>query len=222
MTHYRSPIDFSEEKLKEAVSSLERLNNFVGNLDRVINENKDVVSSLAAGPDINKLTELLANTEKDFVSAMDDDFNAPEALSVLFKTARDVNSYLSTHKGVSLDEVDVYRDIMIKFVQLGDTLGLEFSSFISLDQVDQAWRQERRKELLNGLEEFLGDEHKEIVALYEKDFPRFIKRFIDLRSEKRKAKEWREADRIRNFLKENDIVLEDTQASTQVRVKKVI
>lgn len=71
-SHYRSPINYSEDNLREARSALER---FYLTL-------KGIESIPAAGGE---------SYVDRFTKAMDDDFNAPEACSVLFEMAREVN-----------------------------------------------------------------------------------------------------------------------------------
>ncbi len=220
-THYRSPIDFSEAKLKEAASSLERLNNLLGNIDRILDEKEDIVSKLDSKSDIEGLGGLVSTMGRQFVEAMDDDFNAPEGLSVLFKAARDINTYLAAHKKLSLDELDVLEDLKDIFVTLGGALGLEFSSYLTLDSIDKEWREARKLSLIRGVEKCFGEKDKEIIALYD-DFPAFIQKFVDLRAKKREEKDWPAADSIRGFLSAQDIILEDTKAGTQIRVKKVM
>ncbi|ENM5890252.1 cysteine--tRNA ligase [Vibrio mimicus] len=71
--HYRSQLNYSEENLNQAHASLERLYNALRGLDR---------SVPAAGGE-----EYLSR----FTAAMNDDFNTPEAYSVLFDMAREIN-----------------------------------------------------------------------------------------------------------------------------------
>jgi cysteinyl-tRNA synthetase len=71
---YRSPLEFSEELLEEAATSLERLRAFV---------RRSPQASVAD-----------TRTIERFVAAMDDDFNTAEALAVLFETVRDGNARL--------------------------------------------------------------------------------------------------------------------------------
>ena len=81
-THYRSPIDFSFERLKEAERSLSRLLNFV--------ESRKIIEEL---PTLEEKGEEL-NIESfrlEFESAMDDDFNTAKALGVLFELVKSVN-----------------------------------------------------------------------------------------------------------------------------------
>ncbi|HEI6830939.1 TPA: cysteine--tRNA ligase [Yersinia enterocolitica] len=71
--HYRSQLNYSEENLKQARASLERL------------------YTALRGTDENATPAGGAEFEARFRVAMDDDFNTPEAYSVLFDIAREVN-----------------------------------------------------------------------------------------------------------------------------------
>ncbi len=81
--HYRSPVNFSDLQLEEARSGLVRL-----------------YTSLVQTPELELLGDDLKNVMElagvndwinRFKNAMDDDFNTPEALSVLFELASEVN-----------------------------------------------------------------------------------------------------------------------------------
>lgn len=73
-SHYRSPINYSDQELEQAATALERL------------------YLALRGIDISTALDL-ANSryEKAFREAMDDDFNSAEAMGVLFDLARDLN-----------------------------------------------------------------------------------------------------------------------------------
>ncbi|WP_020681380.1 cysteine--tRNA ligase [Marinobacterium rhizophilum] len=70
--HYRSYIDYSEDSLKEARSALERFYQALASVE-------------CAG------TEPVNDFEARFVEAMDDDFNTPKALAVLFELVSELN-----------------------------------------------------------------------------------------------------------------------------------
>ena len=76
-SHYRSPINYAEDSLKEAKAALERFYNALKGLPEV---------AVAGGE---------AYAER-FAQAMDDDFNSPEACAVLFELAREVNRLRDT------------------------------------------------------------------------------------------------------------------------------
>ncbi|MBA3537789.1 MAG: cysteine--tRNA ligase [Tatlockia sp.] len=73
-SHYRSPLNYSEENLQNAGKALERLYQSIKDIDIDICE-----------------TELDSNWLEQFNSSMNDDFNTPIALSVLFQLSHEVN-----------------------------------------------------------------------------------------------------------------------------------
>ncbi len=84
-TNYRKPIDFSTETLENAKSSVERLKNICEKLE-----------------DDKKTNEKYL---KDFEKEMDDDFNAPNALQVLWKLVRDEKAIGKYQTVKKIDEV---------------------------------------------------------------------------------------------------------------------
>ena len=71
-SHYRSPINYSEDSLREAKGALERFYNGLKGLPEAAVHGGEAF-------------------EERFVAAMDDDFNTPEACAVLFEMVREVN-----------------------------------------------------------------------------------------------------------------------------------
>lgn len=89
-THYRSPIDFSDEILKQAENSLNRIRN-TGKLLLDYYNSEDMADSddEAVVEDLNKFRE-------DFFNAMDNDFNTPIALSSLFDYTHKLNKKIAS------------------------------------------------------------------------------------------------------------------------------
>ncbi len=81
-THYRSPIDFSIERLEEAKRSFERLTNFLR--IREVIEGLEILEG--EGSPVN-----VGAFRKEFEEAMDDDFNTARALGALFELIREAN-----------------------------------------------------------------------------------------------------------------------------------
>jgi cysteinyl-tRNA synthetase len=80
-THYRHPLEFGDERIAEAARALERLRGLVEEADRL--------AVAGAGPGlVGGWSETVAAHRARFESAMDDDFNTPQALGVLFDLAR--------------------------------------------------------------------------------------------------------------------------------------
>ncbi|GAA8965558.1 cysteine--tRNA ligase [Helicobacter pylori] len=73
--HYRSPLNYSDAHLDDAKNSLARLYNTLGNVQ---------AAEFAVREDTNDYT-------RRFFTAMDDDFNTAEAMSVLFELANEAN-----------------------------------------------------------------------------------------------------------------------------------
>ncbi|MEY1577927.1 cysteine--tRNA ligase [Providencia manganoxydans] len=84
--HYRSQLNYTEENLKQARTALERLYTALRGTDK---------SVAAAGGEVFK---------QRFEEAMNDDFNTPEAYSVLFDMAREINRLKSENR-VASDEL---------------------------------------------------------------------------------------------------------------------
>ena len=74
-SHYRSPVTFSEENLAQARFSLERL----------------YLALRGLGEPGSRDPEALVPWQSRFAAAMDDDFNTPDALAVLFDLVREIN-----------------------------------------------------------------------------------------------------------------------------------
>ncbi|MCI8336603.1 MAG: cysteine--tRNA ligase [Peptococcaceae bacterium] len=87
-THYRSPIDFDDEKLSVAAKGLERITNCVTNLEAAL---AAAVEAVGDGANISSVIE---QARADFIAAMDDDFNTALAIAVIFDFCREVNSWL--------------------------------------------------------------------------------------------------------------------------------
>jgi cysteinyl-tRNA synthetase len=73
-SHYRSPLNYSDESLENAKAGLTRF-----------------YTALRGLPVVDANESILAPYRERFEQAMDDDFNTPEAFAVLFELVRDIN-----------------------------------------------------------------------------------------------------------------------------------
>lgn len=96
--HYRSPLNFSDSLMESASASLDRIKTAVFNLSHLA---KSAEEKEYAKQD-NEFKETLCELKKDFETAMDDDFNTADAISVIFEIVRHSNSYLNADKPLSL------------------------------------------------------------------------------------------------------------------------
>jgi len=98
-THYSHPVDFSEEKIKEEEQALERI---------LILWEK--LSKLSLKTPTGKIPEELGNIKNKFIEAMDDDFNTPQALAMIFDLVTVINKNIENlefiyHAKVSIREL---------------------------------------------------------------------------------------------------------------------
>jgi cysteinyl-tRNA synthetase len=85
-THYRHPLEFSDERIAEAARALGRLSALKAEAGRIAAKD-----NRPPGADSGLLEEVRAHRAR-FEAAMDDDFNTPQALGVLFDLARVLNT----------------------------------------------------------------------------------------------------------------------------------
>ncbi|KEI71666.1 cysteinyl-tRNA synthetase [Endozoicomonas elysicola] len=165
-SHYRSPINYSEDSLKEAGVRLERLYTALKGFD-------------LAGVAIPENNEF----EQRFFKVMDDDFNTAEALAVLFELVRHLNTVRAQDEAVALP-------LAALLVKLGGVLGI----------------------LQRNPEAFLksGADVDDAV----------IEDMIQQRNDAKKSRDFAEADRIRDELAAQGIILQDGREGTTWRIER--
>ncbi len=129
-SHYRSPMDCGDEKMEEAGRSKERIMIFFDKADRIAREHSDREQEdgeeLDAGA-VEKAQEIVNTLHEKFNEVMDDDFNTPVALSIIFEAVGIGNEYLAD-TGISLAEkahmTGAVKNYILRFA---DVLGLTLS-----------------------------------------------------------------------------------------------
>ncbi len=92
-THYGGPLNFTDELLASAEKGLEKLNNLV---DKINGE----IGSSQKGSGVNPEFDF-DKYKNGFESAMDDDFNSPQAVAVIFDFVRDVNKTIAENENIN-------------------------------------------------------------------------------------------------------------------------
>lgn len=136
-THYRSPIDYSEDLLLQAEQELERIDEFVQKL-----------KTLQSAPATSKNTKLVQNTRKAFSGAMEDDINTPKAVAVLFELVRKGNvllSQLALNKDDAADTLSLLQEIdqTFSFIFWPEKKEEASEEIISLVQRREKYRKEK-------------------------------------------------------------------------------
>jgi cysteinyl-tRNA synthetase len=95
-SHYRSTLDFSDEALDGSQTGYEKLINTVRNL-------REELQKAESEQQYEGKTLDLSGYQKQFYDAMNDDFNTPLAIGILFDTARELNQLLNSDQKVNID-----------------------------------------------------------------------------------------------------------------------
>ncbi|MDR1421966.1 MAG: cysteine--tRNA ligase [Coriobacteriales bacterium] len=205
-TQYRSPFDYSVERLSEATAALERVESALRNLAWTT-ENYAGVPIAPNEPGERAVSwtgDLLARIERtreQFVLAMDDDFNTAGAVAAIFELVTAGNSSVSdgvlseSHRLAVIETADT----IIKLLGvLGVMLGVD-------DSEDAEELPLETVELARELAGYHGDIPAEAVDL-----------LLALRREARTHKDWATADAVRDGLGTLGFVIEDTSTGTRV------
>jgi cysteinyl-tRNA synthetase len=105
--HFRSQLEFSEDRLREAAAGYARLERGTRQLSTLLagferSAGKPVPPGLVSGPG-HQLVEAVARRRRRFFTFMDDDFNSGAAIGELFALVRDINLYLVDTGGDGID-----------------------------------------------------------------------------------------------------------------------
>jgi len=134
--------------------------------------------------------EKLEKYKNAFEDAMDEDFNTAEALAVLFNLTREVNNFLNSDEEIS-------KEVLSGFDAFYRTYG---------------------GNVLGIVPEKMGQHGVDDVEAYKMEED-LIKALIDTRNELRAAKQWEQADKIRDRLNELGIIIEDKKEKAAWRKK---
>lgn len=188
-THYRSPIEFSDEQLREAESSIDRYYTTIVRINDFL-ERDEGEESIDIG---RAFEETVFSFKEKFEEAMDDDFNTALALGHIFELIRDVNRFLDNKPSGQKA-----KELLLKTKELLAETGSILNIF---SRAPDEWRRALMESKKIGLSE------KEIIAK------------IKERHDARQRKDWAMADAIRKELEEKGIILEDKKDRTEWKVK---
>ena len=196
-THYRSPLDFSFERLEGAQNSLARIATCVENLRWAAdhpNPDGDEFPSVAGAA----FGEEVSAAEVGFEAAMDDDFNTAEALAALFNLVTEANLYLGSTEGTVVPVIA--RDGAQVIVDLFGVLGIKVPV----------------KEVVDLPQELVGMAQR-LTGFEGDDVQDAAQAVLDARAQARAEKDWDRADAIRDEVGALGLVIEDTATGTRLK-----
>ena len=182
--HYRSPLNYSDAHLDDAKASLTRLYTSL----------KPLVGAGSGDQSPKTLDWSASPHAARFKEAMDDDFNTPIAISVLFDLANEVNRTGDVNSGTQLKALAGMLGLLqrdpILFLQGRQFAPLPADGVIQISSGDDTW----------SVSGEVVSEQEGIAAVESK---------ITARKTAKAAKDFRQADAIRAALLAQGIVLED-------------
>ncbi|WP_010586265.1 cysteine--tRNA ligase [Schlesneria paludicola] len=195
-THYRSPIDFSDEQIAQRGESLDSFYRLFETCERITGQSFYALktttrrSESVAPPsgDSKHFCDAVSELRERYLEAMDDDFNTGGAVGVLFELRKTLNSFISENK------LDVNKDDQGKISALvyGLTILKELAAILGVFRTPKQKAASADDGLVEGLMQLV----------------------IQIRADARKNKNFPVADLIRNKLNELKITLEDRTDQT--------
>jgi len=193
-SHYRSPLTYSEEALEAAEKGADRL--------RQAAHGKGKGGKGSGGIDAGSYRQ-------KFIEAMDDDFNAAQALAVIFDLTREINrgDDEGVETGQARETLKELTAVLGLTLETLEQLPLDAEPFLNLQKSTIAAIREAKLGAL--IEESEID-----------DAPAIIDWLKDMRNTLRMNKQFQLADEIRAKLSEAGIALEDTPEGTVWKRKR--
>ena len=196
-THYRSPIDYTDQSLKDAETALERIYTTLAAIDTVILNGTDAGNSAQTEEIDNHAEELINSLDERFIDAMDDDFNSALAIAAIFDTIRSINRWINA-PGFIGDKAAIAALGKAKenLLGAGEVLGiLKSDPARFIESLQQSRKKDQKIDTA------------EVEAL------------VDERWKARSAKDWAKSDEIRDQLSLMGVVIKDSKDGTTWELK---
>ncbi|MCM3620403.1 cysteine--tRNA ligase [Sutcliffiella horikoshii] len=116
--HYRHPINYNEELLQSTNNGLDRLRTAYTNLKHRLENTANLAT------DDTVWLEKVEGFKKEFIEAMDDDFNTANAISILFDMAKQANLYLGEKNTAG----KVLQAFITQFEELFSVIGVSLTA----------------------------------------------------------------------------------------------
>lgn len=168
-SHYRRPIKFGDKAVEEARINFEKIKHAYSNASYRLND------AVESAEDDQAIVANFTALEAKFINEMDDDFQADNAMSVIYLYAKEMNLYTER----SIVSEAVLKQAMALLANMMAVFGITFEEEGMLDDDIQA--------------------------------------LIDERTQARLDRNFGRSDDIRDYLKEQGIILDDTPQGTRWR-----
>jgi cysteinyl-tRNA synthetase len=185
-THYRSPVDFSDQSLIDGQRAAARLHETLARVEEKTGRVAAPAGAAERAPALDAIPASVRPFHEQFVTAMDDDLNTARALGVVFDEVREINRLLDAG-----GDVRTVEEHQANFTRLGGVLGVLRHPARSYLEA------EKGRHLTSAGLDVAG-----------------IERLIGERTAARKAKDFKRSDAIRDQLLAQGVVLKDSAEGT--------
>ncbi|MBE9504169.1 MAG: cysteine--tRNA ligase [Proteobacteria bacterium] len=199
-THYRSPIDYSDQNLNEAETALEKIYSTLNAINAILSEgSENVLSGHREGEGVDAEAEDMINSHSErFCAAMDDDFNSALAIAAMFDTIRAINRWINASGFIrSPAALEILTQAKDRLVETGNVLGMLEAEPVKFHDVLQ--RKRKKDHQLDAGE---------------------VDGLVAERWQARLNKNWKRSDEIRDRLASMGVILKDGAESTSWEVKR--
>lgn len=115
-SHYRSPLDFSDQAMAESATALDKIYTFLARAESLF-------------PSGLSVTDRAGDVMNAFIEAMDDDFNTARSIGIIFEAVRNSNRLLDDHSSnLSPDIKDQVKLCVSDILKIGKVLGVFIQS----------------------------------------------------------------------------------------------
>ena len=194
-THYRKPINFSMDNIEDSRKTLKNIVTAMKGFSEIIEKFSDKVSHKEEISDntvnnsennsINEFRKKVDELDRQFIEAMDEDMNTPQALAAIFDQLKETKKF----------------SVNVSNKEEAETLWYSYNSL------------KKKIEDVLGIVITIGEENKNFKN-NDKLTGNLIELLIKLRADARKEKNFKLSDEIRDSLKELGIEIQDNKDGT--------
>ncbi|KKK42844.1 MAG: Cysteine--tRNA ligase [Candidatus Lokiarchaeum sp. GC14_75] len=110
--HYRSSVDWNPKVIENAKNNVEKIRNCLIQID------------ISQSGNLKTLNQAIDDVKLNFENAMDDDFNTPKALAIIYEFVKKINSALNNDK----ETLEKAKKLLLELLEI---LGLDFKSSVN-------------------------------------------------------------------------------------------
>ena len=188
--HYRSPLQFSNNTLHQALVSLSKIYSSLAKAHNIIAKEKNIKTS-------NEFLNTLSKATEDITTAFNDDFATPKAFAILFSVLNTFQKTIEDEKILNQQKAFCAKEYLLFFKKYGEVLSLF---------------QEKPKDFLKNLDDKFLEEKQQTREQ--------IQKLVEKRSLARKNKDFKTADKLRQELDHLGIEVRDTTQGSEWEIKR--